>query len=153
MLNENFDKTNLIRVRIKKPATSVKEMLTRLGIGNVNEKILHQSCHLIKIEKDWFLVHFKEVYGMIGCEIKWDEGDIQRRNKIARMLEEWGYLDIINDQEIEYSYNQFNSEDNDIWIYRIKLSDKKNYTLLQKVDIKRFERTLLKLQEENNGNC
>ena len=149
---ENFDKSNLVRVRLKKTASTVKEILTRLGIGDSKEKILYQSCHLVKINREWFIVHFKEVYGLIGGRVNWDSGDIQRRNKIARLLEDWEIIDILNGDEIQYSYDQFNSEENDIRVFRIKISQKEEYQLLQKVDIERFERSLLEKEEESYGN-
>lgn len=152
MFNENFDRTNLVRVRLKKTATTVKEILTRLGIGDSKEKILYQSCHLVKIDKEWYLVHFKEIYGLIGGKINWDTGDIQRRNKIARLLEEWGYIDILNSDEIPYSYDQFNDEENEIRIFRIKITQKEIYQLLQKVDIERFEKTIEDRELESYGN-
>jgi hypothetical protein len=104
MSMENLNTGDLVRIRLRKPASIVKETLTRLGIGDSRKRILYQTCHLIKIESNWYIVHFKEIYGFLGKEINWIKGDLERRNKICELLEFWGMLDIVNKESIYQSY-------------------------------------------------
>jgi fructose-bisphosphate aldolase class 1 len=43
-------------------------------------------------------VHFKELFALDGKPSNISENDIQRRNAIAKLLEEWGLVTIINPQ-------------------------------------------------------
>ena len=63
----------------------VRETLTRIGVSSRKEKVLYQSCHILHKQGKYYIVHFKE-----------SENDIQRRNAIAVLLEEWGLVKIIN---------------------------------------------------------
>jgi hypothetical protein len=41
-------------------------------------------------------VHFKELFALDGKPSNISENDIQRRNAIANLLEEWGLVEILN---------------------------------------------------------
>ena len=41
-------------------------------------------------------MHFKELFALDGKPSNISENDIQRRNAIAKLLEEWGLVKIIN---------------------------------------------------------
>jgi hypothetical protein len=43
-------------------------------------------------------VHFKELFALDGKPSNISENDIQRRNAIANLLEEWGLITIVNPQ-------------------------------------------------------
>ena len=80
---------NFLKVSLKESADDVRETLERLGIGINSTKILKQSCHLIRIEDNWYIVHYKELFYLTKGKANWFEGDLERRNKIA---ENDGYL-------------------------------------------------------------
>jgi hypothetical protein len=74
----------------------VKETLTRIGVSSRKEKVLYQSCHILHKQGRYFIVHFKELFALDGKPSNLSENDIQRRNAIANLLEEWGLVSIVN---------------------------------------------------------
>lgn len=74
----------------------VRETLTRIGIASRKDKTLYQSCHILHKQGRYFIVHFKELFALDGKEANITLGDIERRNTIARLLEDWGLLKISN---------------------------------------------------------
>jgi hypothetical protein len=78
----------------------VRETLTRIGVSSRKEKVLYQSCHILHKQGRYYIVHFKELFALDGKPSNISENDIQRRNAIARLLEEWGLLTIINQEVI-----------------------------------------------------
>jgi hypothetical protein len=79
----------------------LKETLTRMGIytksGNPPHYIknLKQLCHIINSSGIFYLLHAKEIQGKRMQDI-----DYARRNTIAKMLETWGVLKVLNPEEI-----------------------------------------------------
>lgn len=78
----------------------VKETLTRIGIPSKTSNKLFQSAHILHKRGRFFIVHFKELFALDGKEVNLDENDVQRRNTIAKLLEEWGLMKIVNKNEI-----------------------------------------------------
>ena len=74
----------------------VRETLTRIGVSSRKEKVLYQSCHILHKQGKYYIVHFKELFALDGKLSTISENDIQRRNAIANLLEEWGLLKIVN---------------------------------------------------------
>ncbi len=74
----------------------VRETLTRIGIASRKDKTLYQSCHILHKQGRYFIVHFKELFALDGKEANLTLSDIERRNTIARLLEDWGLLKISN---------------------------------------------------------
>jgi hypothetical protein len=79
----------------------VRETLTRIGVSSRKEKVLYQSCHILHKQGQYYLVHFKELFALDGKPSNISENDIQRRNAIAKLLEEWGLVKILNPTVIE----------------------------------------------------
>jgi endonuclease III len=77
----------------------VRETLTRIGIASRKDKTLYQSCHILHKQGRYFIVHFKELFALDGKEANLTLSDIERRNTIARLLEDWGLLKISNAQQ------------------------------------------------------
>jgi hypothetical protein len=46
-------------------------------------------------------VHFKELFGLDGQPITFDEEDLSRRNAIANLLEDWGLVHIVDQSKTE----------------------------------------------------
>ena len=74
----------------------VRETLTRIGVSSRKEKVLYQSCHILHKQGKYYVVHFKELFALDGKPSNISENDIQRRNAIANLLEEWGLIKVIN---------------------------------------------------------
>jgi hypothetical protein len=78
----------------------VRETLTRIGVSSRKEKVLYQSCHILHKQGRYYIVHFKELFALDGKPSNLSENDIQRRNAIARLLEEWELVTIVNQEVI-----------------------------------------------------
>jgi hypothetical protein len=79
----------------------VRETLTRIGVSSRKEKVLYQSCHILHKQGRYYIVHFKELFALDGKPSNISENDIQRRNAIANLLEEWGLIKVLNRRLIE----------------------------------------------------
>jgi hypothetical protein len=95
-----FDLSKFIEVALTEQDDflKVRETLTRIGVSSRKEKILYQSCHILHKQGRYYLVHFKEMFALDGKPSTISENDIQRRNAIAKLLEEWGLVEILNSQ-------------------------------------------------------
>lgn len=79
----------------------VRETLTRIGIASRKEKKLFQSCHILHKQGKYFIVHFKELFALDGKESDISMSDIERRNVIAELLQDWGLLKILDKNKAE----------------------------------------------------
>lgn len=79
----------------------VRETLTRIGVASRKDKTLYQSCHILHKQGRYFIVHFKELFALDGKEANISTGDIERRNTIAKLLQDWGLLKINNPSAAE----------------------------------------------------
>ena len=79
----------------------VRETLTRIGIASRKEKKLFQSCHILHKQGKYFIVHFKELFALDGKESDISMSDIERRNVIAELLQDWGLLKILDKAKAE----------------------------------------------------
>lgn len=95
-----FDLSNFVEVVLNEQDDflKVRETLTRIGVSSRKEKVLYQSCHILHKQGKYYVVHFKELFALDGKPSNISENDIQRRNAIAKLLEEWGLIKIINPQ-------------------------------------------------------
>ena len=89
---------SLVEVLLTDPQNflKIKETLTRIGIASKKEKKLYQSCHILHKKGKFYIVHFKELFGLDGHKITFDDADLSRRNTIANLLEDWGLLTIVD---------------------------------------------------------
>jgi hypothetical protein len=92
------DLSNFVEVKLKEQDDflKVRETLTRIGVSSRKEKTLFQSCHILHKQGVYYIVHFKELFALDGKETNFDESDLSRRNAIAKLLEEWGLVKIVN---------------------------------------------------------
>ena len=79
----------------------VRETLTRIGIASRKDKKLFQSCHILHKQGKYFIVHFKELFALDGKESDISMSDIERRNVIAELLQDWGLLKILDKAKAE----------------------------------------------------
>jgi hypothetical protein len=94
------DLKNFVEVKLKQEDDflKVRETLTRIGVSSRKDKILYQSCHILHKQGKYYIVHFKELFQLDGKPTDITENDIQRRNAIARLLEEWGLVKVSNSE-------------------------------------------------------
>ena len=78
----------------------VRETLTRIGIASKSDRKLYQSCHILHKQGRYYIVHFKELFLLDGKTSSLCDTDIQRRNAIAKLLEDWGLVQLCNPIEI-----------------------------------------------------
>ena len=77
----------------------IRETLTRIGVASRKDKTLYQSCHILHKRGKYYLVHFKELFALDGKESSLTENDLARRNSIARLLDEWDLLSILDEEQ------------------------------------------------------
>jgi hypothetical protein len=107
----------------------VRETLTRIGVSSRKERVLYQSCHILHKQGRYYIVHFKELFALDGKPSNITENDIQRRNAIANLLEEWGLVKILNPRLLE---------DNIAPLHQIKIisfKEKDDWELIAKYNI------------------
>jgi hypothetical protein len=99
----DWDASSMVEIRLKQPDDFLKcrETLTRIGVASRNEKKLYQSCHILHKQGRYFIVHFKELFLLDGKHSDFSENDMQRRNRITRLLSDWGLVDVVNEEMIE----------------------------------------------------
>ena len=90
--------TSMLEITLKEPDDflKVRETLTRIGVASRKENKLFQSCHILHKQGRYFIVHFKELFLLDGKPSNLVENDIQRRNTITTLLDDWGLVTILN---------------------------------------------------------
>ena len=79
----------------------VRETLTRIGVASRKEKKIYQSCHILHKQGRYYLVHFKELFALDGKHANLTLNDVQRRNRIAHLLADWGLVSIVDADKIQ----------------------------------------------------
>lgn len=74
----------------------IRETLTRIGVASRKDQTLYQSCHILHKQGRYFIVHFKELFALDGKRADISANDLERRNTIAHLLEDWGLIKIVN---------------------------------------------------------
>ena len=77
----------------------VRETLSRIGVASKKDKVLYQSCHILHKKGRYFITHFKELFALDGKEADFQDNDLQRRNTIAKLLQDWGLVKILTEVE------------------------------------------------------
>lgn len=107
----------------------VRETLTRIGVSSRKEKVLYQSCHILHKQGKYYIVHFKELFALDGKLSTITENDVQRRNAIANLLEEWGLIKIVNYDIVEHNMAPIHQ------IKIISFKEKDDWELIAKYNI------------------
>jgi hypothetical protein len=80
----------------------VRETLTRMGIYSKRTNTLWQSCHILQKGGKYYIVHFKELFALSGKPTNLVFNDIERRNRIAKLLTDWGLIKIVTGSQLDY---------------------------------------------------
>ncbi|BCV07694.1 MAG: hypothetical protein CM15mL2_1700 [Caudoviricetes sp.] len=99
----NWSQDKMIEVKLNEPDDflKVRETLTRIGVASRKEKKLYQSCHILHKQGKYFIVHFKELFALDGKFANLTINDVQRRNRITRLLSDWGLISILKEESIQ----------------------------------------------------
>ncbi len=116
----------------------IKEMLSRIGIANTKDHILYPSCYLTRIDNQYVIVHFKELFPLLIEDGYSDlsDDDFSRRNTIVGLLESWDMIKIVDGNFVK-SYKH---------LFILKKELKQDWTIYDKINI-----GSLNEYEENNN--
>ncbi len=109
------------------------ETLSRMGIPDIKNKKLYQTCHLFKQFGSLYLAHFKQLFkfataknGMPGFGNVSQE-DLIRRDAIAIRLKNWNLINILNPEILDKNVN--------CKIFCVPHSHKNEWTFIQKINV------------------
>lgn len=130
MIYYDWTPDSMLEVTLAEPDNflKVRETLTRIGIASKKDNTLYQSCHILHKQGRYFIVHFKELFALDGKDSNINSSDIERRNAIAALLQDWELLKIVNESKAE----------NKASISQIKVvafKEKKDWNLVAKYNI------------------
>ena len=97
-----WEPSHMVEIFLSEPDDflKVRETLTRIGVASRKEKKIYQSCHILHKQGRYFIVHFKELFALDGKHTNITQNDIQRRNRITKLLSDWNLVGIANEDEI-----------------------------------------------------
>ena len=98
----NWSQDQMVEVRLSEPDDflKVRETLTRIGVASRKEKKLYQSCHILHKQGRYFIVHFKELFALDGKYANLTTNDVQRRNRITKLLTDWNLIQVVDESSI-----------------------------------------------------
>ena len=98
-----WKQTDMVEVVLAEPDDflKVRETLTRIGVASRKERKIYQSCHILHKQGKYYIVHFKELFALDGKPTNITTNDVQRRNRIAKLLSDWGLVEITRAEEAE----------------------------------------------------
>ena len=98
----HWTQDQMIEVLLNEPDDflKVRETLTRIGVASRKEKKLYQSCHILHKQGKYYIVHFKELFALDGKHANLSINDVQRRNRIVRLLSDWGLISIVDEDTV-----------------------------------------------------
>ena len=102
MNDVEWTKDDMVEVTLKEPDDflKIRETLTRIGVASRKERKLYQSCHILHKKGQYYIVHFKELFALDGKKANLSENDLQRRNRIIKLLSDWGLVEIVKLSEV-----------------------------------------------------
>ena len=109
----------------------VRETLSRIGVASRKDKTRFQSCHILHKQGKFYIVHFKEMFALDGKPTNFTDEDKGRRNTIAKLLEDWGLIKIVEPEQATDPITQLNQ------IKILPHKEKNEWTLVQKYTIGR----------------
>lgn len=136
---DNLNRDELVRTLIEVTCNStddflkIKETLTRIGIANRDKKTLYQSCHILHKKGKFYITHFKEMFAMDSRYTEMTLDDYARRNHIAKLLEDWGLLKILN-KDVMY----IPVDDSPVNVYVLPYREKTKWNMQSKYNIGGF---------------
>jgi hypothetical protein len=98
----NWTPDMMVEVTLNEPDDflKVRETLTRIGVASRKEKKLYQSAHILHKQGRYYITHFKELFALDGKNANLTVNDVQRRNRIVRLLADWGLIEIVKEDSV-----------------------------------------------------
>ena len=98
----NWSPDMMVEVTLREPDDflKVRETLTRIGVASRKEKKLYQSAHILHKQGRYYITHFKELFALDGKHANLTVNDVQRRNRIIRLLSDWGLVEVVSEDKI-----------------------------------------------------
>ena len=98
----NWSPDMMVEVTLNEPDDflKVRETLTRIGVASRKEKKLYQSAHILHKQGRYYITHFKELFALDGKHANLTVNDVQRRNRIVRLLADWGLIAIVKEDSV-----------------------------------------------------
>ena len=98
----SWSQDQMVEVLLNEPVVFFKfrETLTRIGVASRKEKKLYQSCHILHKQGRYYIVHFKELFALDGKHANLTSNDVQRRNRITRLLADWGLISVVKSEAV-----------------------------------------------------
>lgn len=115
-----------VSVKLKEDFSVVRETLERVGVINRKKKLFVPSCYIVGTDKEnvYNIVHFKELFTVIGRETTYTHDDELRRNTVVLLLKNWNLLEPVDTSDIsEYLPEK---------IPVLSHKDKPHYTIVHK---------------------
>ena len=113
-----------IEVKLKENFSIIRESLDRIGIINREKKVLNPSCYLLHKRGSYYIIHFKKLLALDGKKTDISLNDEIRELSIARLLQKWGLVEMIDE-----------FEDESIFIHVLPYSQKNEYEIKHKYSI------------------
>jgi hypothetical protein len=125
-----WEPSMMLEVSLSQPDDflKIRETLSRIGVASRKDRILYQSCNILHKLGKYYICSFKELFALDGKYCSLTVNDLQRRNRVAFLLQDWGLLTIINPDNFRdvAPLNQ---------IKVISFKEKDDWTLIQKYTI------------------
>ena len=98
-----WSQDQMVEVTLNEPDDflKVRETLTRIGVASRKERKIYQSCHILHKQGKYYIVHFKELFALDGKSANITSNDVQRRNRIAQLLSDWGLVRLVDDSQVK----------------------------------------------------
>ena len=95
-----WEPSHMVEIFLSEPDDflKVRETLTRIGVASRKEKKIYQSCHILHKQGRYFIVHFKELFALDGKHTNITLNDIQRRNRITKLLSDWNLVEVADER-------------------------------------------------------
>ena len=124
----NWSQDMMLEVSLKEPDDflKIRETLTRIGVASRKDKKLYQSCHILHKKGKYYIVHFKELFALDGKPANITKNDVERRNRITKLLFDWGLVELATQPTEIAPLNQ---------IKVLSYKDKGDWTLESKYNI------------------
>ena len=92
----------MVEVTLKDPDSFlvITESLSRIGVLSVKTKTLTQSSHILHKQGRYYICNFKYLFALDGRETTITQEDVERNNTIARLLESWSLLEIVDPEAL-----------------------------------------------------
>ena len=99
----NWKPEQMLEVELKEPDDflKIRETLSRIGVASRKERKLYQSCHILHKQGKYYITHFKELFALDGKNSSLSVNDIQRRNTITLLLQDWNLIEVVNPTLVE----------------------------------------------------